>query len=115
MGDLKGIKGIVPPKRVFFYPYISTYSKKEQSGSNEFAYNAGMDLKIGLNEAYTLDATLIPDFGQTISDQLILNLTPYEIQFQEPGVLEPLPVVLLLKAPLKKTLPHLFFQEEERT
>jgi hypothetical protein len=30
-----------------------------------------------------LDATLIPDFGQTISDQLILNLTPYEIQFQD--------------------------------
>jgi hypothetical protein len=83
MGHLKGISGIVPPKRVFFYPYISTYSKKEQSGSNQFAYSGGMDLKIGLNEAYTLDATLIPDFGQTISDQLILNLTPYEIQFQD--------------------------------
>ena len=83
MGHLKGIAGIVPPKRIFFYPYISTYSQKEQAGSNEFAYNAGMDLKIGLNEAYTLDATLIPDFGQTISDQLILNLTPYEIQFQD--------------------------------
>ncbi len=83
MGHLKGISGIVPPKRIFFYPYVSTYSKKEQNGSNEFAYNAGMDLKIGLNEAYTLDATLIPDFGQTISDQLILNLTPYEIQFQD--------------------------------
>jgi hypothetical protein len=26
---------------------------------------------------------LIPDFGQTISDQLILNLTPFEIQFQD--------------------------------
>ncbi|MFM2316121.1 MAG: hypothetical protein RLZZ155_453, partial [Bacteroidota bacterium] len=83
MGHLKGISGIVPPKRVFFYPYVSTYSKKEQNGANEFAYSGGMDLKIGLNEAYTLDATLIPDFGQTISDQLILNLTPYEIQFQD--------------------------------
>ncbi len=83
MGNLKGITGIVPPKRIFFFPYVSAYSQKEQGGTNDFAYNAGMDLKIGLNEAYTLDATLIPDFGQTISDQLILNLTPFEIQFQD--------------------------------
>lgn len=83
MGNLKGISGIIPPKRIFFYPYVSSYSKKEQNGGNQFAYSGGMDLKIGLSEAYTLDATLIPDFGQTISDQLILNLTPYEIQFQD--------------------------------
>jgi len=83
MGHLKGIVGIVPPKRIFFYPYVSTYNERTQDGSSQFAYNAGLDLKIGVNEAYTLDATLIPDFGQTISDQLILNLTPFEIQFQD--------------------------------
>jgi len=30
-----------------------------------------------------LDATLIPDFGQTLSDQLILNLSAFDIQFSE--------------------------------
>jgi len=83
LGTLKGIEGIKPPKRIFFYPYLSGYSLTSKANGNSFAYNAGMDMKIGLNEAYTLDATLIPDFGQTISDQLILNLTPYEIQYQE--------------------------------
>jgi hypothetical protein len=83
MGVLNGISQIDPPKRVFFYPYLSGYVLNNESKSTSFSYNGGMDLKIGLSDAYTLDATLIPDFGQTISDQLILNLTPFEIQFQD--------------------------------
>ena len=42
-----------------------------------------MDVKYGINESFTLDATLIPDFGQVVSDNVINNLTPYEIKFQE--------------------------------
>jgi hypothetical protein len=42
-----------------------------------------MDVKWGLNESFTVDATLIPDFGQVISDNLVNNLTPYEIKFNE--------------------------------
>ena len=42
-----------------------------------------MDLKYGINESYTLDMTLIPDFGQVGFDNLILNLSPYEIQYDE--------------------------------
>lgn len=87
MGLMKGIKGIVPPARVFFYPYLSSYFEQREvtdaKPERGFSYNVGMDVKIGLNDAFTLDATLIPDFGQTISDQQILNLTPFEIQFQD--------------------------------
>jgi hypothetical protein len=82
MGILKGIQNIHPPKRIFFYPYASGYYNFG-SGSNNFSYNLGLDLKLGLGDAFTLDGTLIPDFGQTISDQKILNLTPFEIQFQD--------------------------------
>lgn len=32
---------------------------------------------------FTLDATLVPDFGQVQSDNKILNLTPFEVQSQE--------------------------------
>jgi len=82
MGVLKGVEHVQPPKRIFFFPYTSGYYNFGSSGNN-FSYNLGLDLKLGLGDAFTLDATLIPDFGQTISDQLILNLTPFEIQFQD--------------------------------
>ena len=40
-------------------------------------------MKYGINESFTLDATLIPDFGQTVSDDVINNLTPFEQKFIE--------------------------------
>ena len=43
----------------------------------------GMDIKYGINEAFTLDATLIPDFGQVKFDDVELNLSPFEQQFDE--------------------------------
>jgi hypothetical protein len=42
-----------------------------------------MDVKYGINESFTLDATLIPDFGQVVSDNVINNLSPFEVRFQE--------------------------------
>jgi hypothetical protein len=42
-----------------------------------------MDVKWGVNESFTFDATLVPDFGQVISDNVILNLSPFEVRFQE--------------------------------
>ncbi|MBK8624845.1 MAG: hypothetical protein IPN86_04550 [Saprospiraceae bacterium] len=47
------------------------------------AYSAGLDLKYGPNDAFTLDMTLIPDFGQVISDKQVLNLSPFEVFFEE--------------------------------
>jgi hypothetical protein len=38
----------------------------------------GLDIKYGINDAFTLDAILIPDFGQTKYDDQILNLGPFE-------------------------------------
>jgi hypothetical protein len=43
----------------------------------------GLDIKYGINDAFTLDAILIPDFGQTKYDDQILNLGPFEQQFNE--------------------------------
>jgi hypothetical protein len=42
-----------------------------------------MDVKWGVNESFTMDMTLIPDFGQVISDNVVLNLSPFEQQFSE--------------------------------
>ena len=52
----------------------------EQTTTN---FNGGMDVKYGINDAFTFDMTLIPDFGQANFDNSILNLTPFEQQFTE--------------------------------
>jgi hypothetical protein len=42
-----------------------------------------MDLKYGISESFTLDMTLIPDFGQVQSDDEIYNLSPFEVYYDE--------------------------------
>ena len=85
-GTLKGLKNIKAPIRLFFNPYISGNIKKTTTagqGSWSRGFNIGMDIKYGINEAYTLDMTLVPDFGQVVSDDVVLNLSPFEIRFNE--------------------------------
>lgn len=81
-GDLSGIAAIQSPIRLALLPYVSGYAEN-YDGSNAYTGNGGMDIKYGLNESFTLDMTLIPDFGQAISDNLVLNLSPFEIKFDE--------------------------------
>ncbi len=81
-GILKGIKNITPPTRLSFMPYASMYADNFE-GETTYPYNYGMDLKYGLNKSFTLDMTLIPDFGQTVSDAMVLNLTPFEVKYEE--------------------------------
>lgn len=80
--ELKGIKNITPPTRLSFFPYasglVSTFD-----GETDSDFAAGMDIKYGLTENLTLDATLIPDFSQAGFDDVQLNLGPFEQQFSE--------------------------------
>jgi len=81
-GVLNGLENIKPPVRLSFYPYASS-SYATFNGDTEFNNNYGIDVKYGINESFTLDATLIPDFGQTAFDDVTLNLSPFEQQFSE--------------------------------
>ncbi|CAM4135696.1 DUF5916 domain-containing protein [Gillisia limnaea] len=81
-GLLRGIKNIDPPIRLSFYPY-SSIETDQFEGNNQTNFNAGMDFKYGITDAFTLDATLIPDFGQTAFDNVELNLGPFEQAFGE--------------------------------
>ena len=81
-GLLKGISNIDPPVRLSLYPYIST-ATDWYNGNDDFNFNAGMDLKYGINDSFTLDMTLVPDFGQTAYDEVELNLGPFEQVFGE--------------------------------
>ncbi len=87
-GIWTGITNIKPPLRLQFSPYFSVYANHypyNQPGieNTTTSFNGGLDLKYGINQAFTLDATLIPDFGQVQSDNQVLNLTPFEVKFNE--------------------------------
>ncbi len=87
-GHVSGIKNIKSPIRLSFTPYVTGYlqnSYDEISGEQTWQsrVTGGLDLKYGLNDAFTLDMTLIPDFGQTRSDNQVLNLGPFEVRFNE--------------------------------
>lgn len=81
-GDLNGIENIVSPVRLALLPYVSGYVE-DYDHRTAYSVNGGMDVKYGINESFTLDMTLIPDFGQTQSDNVVLNLSPFEVKFDE--------------------------------
>jgi hypothetical protein len=80
--ELKGLQNIKPPTRLSFYPYASGLVKS-YAGKTETDFAAGLDVKYGITENITLDATLIPDFSQAGFDNVRLNLGPFEQQFAE--------------------------------
>ncbi|HEX2608709.1 MAG TPA: DUF5916 domain-containing protein, partial [Flavisolibacter sp.] len=84
-GEWTGIEKIHAPLRLSFSPYLSAYVNhyKEDSKAWRSSINGGMDVKYGINEAFTLDMTLIPDFGQVQSDNRVLNLSPFEVKYNE--------------------------------
>ena len=87
-GKLTGIRDVEPPLRIQATPFLAVYgfSGREagaSKGTRASTVTGGMDLKVGLSEAFTLDMTLIPDFGEARSDDQILNLGPFEQRFDE--------------------------------
>ena len=82
-GEMIGLKDIKSPIRLSLTPYLATYLETQKGGSPEFLYKGGLDLRYGINESFTLDMMLIPDFGQIQSDDKQLNLSPYELYYSE--------------------------------
>jgi len=83
-GSLEGLEGIKPPVRLFLMPFLAnTVTFDSETGNVENSFSAGMDLKYGINESFTLDMSLIPDFSQVVSDNQVLNLSPFEVRFDE--------------------------------
>ncbi len=87
-GKADSVTYIRPATRLSFTPYLATLSRNNpNAGRDEAAWNSqitgGLDMKLGLGESTTLDLSLIPDFGQVQSDDVELNLTPFELRFDE--------------------------------
>ena len=85
-GEWNGLQNILPPLRLSFLPYLSGGIRVSPVGTSkitEYLKSGGMDVKYGINESFTLDATLIPDFAQVQSDNIVLNLSPFDIKFTD--------------------------------
>ncbi|WP_179345104.1 DUF5916 domain-containing protein [Winogradskyella ursingii] len=81
-GELKGLKDIEPPVRLNLYPF-TTGIANSFDGDTETDLTFGMDVKYGITDNFTLDATLVPDFSQAGFDNVTLNLGPFEQTFSE--------------------------------
>ena len=85
-GILNGLNNIESPVRLSLTPYVTTILQKDSRfgpATPSASVSGGLGLKYGLNESFTLDMTLLPDFSQVRSDNIVKNLGPFEIQFQE--------------------------------
>ena len=90
-GDLHGIDGIRPSRRLELLPYVASASHliadrdrsdPFTSGGN-FEGRVGLDAKVGLGSNLTLEATVNPDFGQVEADPAEVNLSAFETFFTE--------------------------------
>jgi len=85
-GIWTGLHHIEPPTRLSFLPYLSggiRVSPTSKGNVTEYLKSGGMDVKYGINESFTLDMTLIPDFAQVQSDNVFLNLSPFQVKFDD--------------------------------
>jgi hypothetical protein len=89
-GDLEGIAGIRPPRRLEVLPYtVARGARGAAEAGNPFRTGAeqsatmGADLKYGVTSNMTLDLTINPDFGQVEADPSVVNLTAFETFYPE--------------------------------
>ncbi|MBL0169563.1 MAG: carbohydrate binding family 9 domain-containing protein [Gemmatimonadaceae bacterium] len=86
LGTIMGIERIGTPRRLELLPYTVTKSVPNpaaRAGGDHGELTGGLDLKAGLGSHVTVDATVNPDFGQVEADPAVLNLSAFEIRFDE--------------------------------
>lgn len=83
-GKLSGLRGVEDAAGLEIRPFaLARLVRYDREGGAPLAEPAlvpgfGADVKWHPSQALTLDATLMPDFGQVEADQVILNLSTYE-------------------------------------
>ncbi len=89
-GELHGIRGLERKRRIELMPYtLARAATFEPEPGNPFADGSrsnagfGLDARLGLTSAFTLDMAFNPDFGQVEADPSVMNLTAFETFYQE--------------------------------
>jgi hypothetical protein len=91
MGELHGIEGIRPSRRVELLPYAASgatltedpHPRDPFDDGTNVEGRVGADVKMGIGPNLTLDATVNPDFGQVEGDPAVVNLSAFEVFFDE--------------------------------
>jgi len=89
-GTLEGVRITQDPRRVEARPYLVTSLHTGDHDPDDPFFDGsdataryGTDLRFGLGPAFTLDATINPDFGQVEADPAVINLSDFETRFEE--------------------------------
>jgi hypothetical protein len=91
-GVVDGIENLKQGRRLELLPYatggLESIPREDSNGEKgdvdlDGIGNAGLDVKYGLGSAFTLSATINPDFGQIEADPSQVNLSGNELFFQE--------------------------------
>jgi hypothetical protein len=90
-GDLRGLDGLQPRRRVELLPYVAGGSQLAGNVAEGDPFNSGAnlsgriggDVKVGIGSSLTLEGTINPDFGQVEADPAEVNLTAFETFFSE--------------------------------
>ncbi|HEY6003307.1 MAG TPA: DUF5916 domain-containing protein, partial [Anaeromyxobacter sp.] len=92
LGTLVGLNGIPPARAFELAPYVASRATLRPRATNgvpprprdlDPVGQLGLDLRTSLGRALSLQATLNPDFGQVEADELVQNLTTFEVFFPE--------------------------------
>ena len=81
-GDLVGIENIKRGNPVYLKPYF-TAGAQFINGESKYKHEPGLDLKYGVTETLSFDATFNTDFAQVESDRAKINLTRFPLFFPE--------------------------------
>ena len=86
-GALEGLSHITKTLSLEIRPYVASgMLLHRQPGVPSAAprtLNAGFDIRYGITSTLNLSLTLNPDFGQVELDPTVVNLTKYEVYFEE--------------------------------
>lgn len=90
-GLLMGVESVKTPIRLNVVPYLAYSNARDplvnEDGNSTYSttntYTYGADIKYGIDDRFTVDMTLLPDFGQVQSDRLVKNLSYREVVYDE--------------------------------
>jgi hypothetical protein len=89
-GVVEGITNLKASRRLELLPYVTGGVERlpveagdPVNDTTNWKRNVGLDLKYGLGPAFTVSATLNPDFGQVEADPSSINLSANELFFAE--------------------------------
>ena len=87
VADAGVLTDIAPPRRRIFQitPYVVGVASRraEGDGDTDFDQDVGLDLKLGVTQSLTLDATINTDFAQVEVDEQQINLDRFNLFFPE--------------------------------